>query len=485
VRSGRYSVHVTLYERLGGRPVSHASSEEAEDEGWELQAKTGPKQHAARPREDTEIFFNQPLQLVLPPEDELQPAMCLVFELVMLKGRLNARDTVKAWGAFPICDATFRYMEGQFKVPLLLGDVDKGQDKYGKIERTMAAKNGLDRWLCNLYFDVELSARENRTGSEYDQRLDYAQEVLRLPPLSESALALEDGDAATRKKKRGAAALHAADRAARAELALQEYRFSMQPRKSARSLRSRRTLDALEVVRRNLTAEIYATQWRTTSFVGQVMLTLSAFVLRHYVHYFGQLLYLYALGVPVTKFAIRESGVLLLYDTQQLAPYTEMAVVAIGMLSVWIVQLLFISAAAISMKCVHSFADSYSMFLLSCCVVTLLDPYIVLLNDVYHSNWSNGDAFKLYNSFVFTEGNGVVGIGITVFLFIIHGLLSFCSSYLYLVNLHRNGQVQDLLHRSEAQEDEFFVPHDDEISWAELVRRAITCVSSPSAVAES
>ena len=145
----------------------------------------------------------------------------------------------------------------------------------------------------------------------------------------------------------------------------------------------------------------------------------------------------------------------------------------------------FISAAAISMKCVHSFADSYSMFLLSCCVVTLLDPYIVLLNDVYHANWSNGDAFKLYNSFVFTEGNGVVGIGITVFLFIIHGLLSFCASYLYLVNLHRNGQVQDLLHRSEAQEDEFFVPHDDEISWAELVRRAITCVSSPSAVAES
>jgi len=69
-----------------------------------------------------------------------------------------------------------------------------------------------------------------------------------------------------------------------------------------------------------------------------------------------------------------------------------------------------------------------------------------------------------------TEGDGKVGIGITVFLVGIHCLLTFCSSYLYLVNLHRNAQVQDILRRSEAQEGDFFVPEDDEISWAELVR---------------
>lgn len=61
-------------------------------------------------------------------------------------------------------------------------------------------------------------------------------------------------------------------------------------------------------------------------------------------------------------------------------------------------------------------------------------------------------------------------MGITAFLLGIHGLMTFCSSYLYLVNLHRNAQVQDILRRSEAHEGDFFVPEDDEISWAELVR---------------
>eukprot|EP01051_Picozoa_sp_SAG22_P013118 SAG22_NODE_1436_length_4421_cov_9.840583_3_plen_293_part_00 len=50
---------------------------------------------------------------------------CLVFELVVLKGRLAARDQVVAWGAFPVCDAAFRYSQGCFKTQLLFGEVDR------------------------------------------------------------------------------------------------------------------------------------------------------------------------------------------------------------------------------------------------------------------------------------------------------------------------------------------------------------------------
>ena len=321
------------------------------------------------------------------------------------------------------------------------------------------------RWLCNLYFDVELSARENRTGSEYDQRLDYAQEVLRLPPLSESALALEDGDAATRKKKRGAAA-HAADRAARAEVALEEYRFSMQPRKSARSLRSRRTLDALEVVRRNLTAEIYATQWRTTSFVGQVMLTLSAFVLRHYVHYFGQLLYLYALGVPVTKFAIRESGVLLLYDTQQLAPYTEMAIVAIGMLSCGSCSCSSSRPRRFHEVCTHSptprcscsrAAWSRRSTRTSCCSMTFTTPTGATATPSSCTIPSSLRKETVWSA----SASGLP----------VHHPRLLCSVPPTSRQPASERPGAGLAAPLEAQ-GEFFVPHDDEISRAELVRRA-------------
>ena len=509
VPRARYSVHVRLYDRLGGTVLTAAASSAQETEHWKLDDKTGPKQHGARPRDDAEIFFNQPLEFVLPSEEELQPAMCFVFELVMLKGRIQARDEVVAWGAFPVCDATFRYVQGEFKTLMLHGEVDPGMDKYYKVEQ--AVSQDLDRWLCNLYFDIELAAREKDDSStEYDQRLEYAQEVLRLKPLAENdgALALGDRRAAGDKGRRGSRGGEvAADRAARAELHLEDYRFSVQPRESSRLLRTKKPLDQMEVVRRNLAAEIYATEWRTASFLGQMMLILSAFVLRHYLHYFGQLLYLKALGVPITKFAIRESGVVLAYDTQQLHPYTETAVTAVGMGSVWIAQLVFVSCAWVSMRVIGQFPDAYSMFLLAWSVVTLLDPYIILLNDIYHGNWSQGDAFKCHNAFLcklqiqhvacnagyheaswilrypfragvlnrelcacsaVSEGDGKVGIGVTVFLVGIHCLLTFCSSYLYLVNLHRNAQVQDILRRSEAHEGDFFVPEDDELSWFEL-----------------
>jgi hypothetical protein len=90
----------------------------------------------------------------------------------------------------------------------------------------------------------------------------------------------------------------------------------------------------------------------------------------------------------------------LAYDTQQLHPYTETAVTMVGMGSVWIAQLLFVSCAWISMRVIGQFADAYSMFLLAWCVVTFLDPYIILFNDIYHENWSQGDAFKCHNAFL-------------------------------------------------------------------------------------
>ena len=48
---------------------------------------------------------------------------------------------------------------------MLYGEVDPGMDKCYKIEKRMS--QDLDSWLCNLYFEIELAARENDEGSEY------------------------------------------------------------------------------------------------------------------------------------------------------------------------------------------------------------------------------------------------------------------------------------------------------------------------------
>jgi len=44
------------------------------------------------------------------------------------------RDYVVGWGVFPLLNSDFGLNEGNFKVPLLFGNVNPSIDKYMKIE---------------------------------------------------------------------------------------------------------------------------------------------------------------------------------------------------------------------------------------------------------------------------------------------------------------------------------------------------------------
>ena len=47
-----------------------------------------------------------------------------------------------AWGAFPICDANFEIISGNFKSVLMRGHMDKDIDRFERIEQLIAADLG-------------------------------------------------------------------------------------------------------------------------------------------------------------------------------------------------------------------------------------------------------------------------------------------------------------------------------------------------------
>jgi len=79
-----------------------------------------------------------------------------------------------------------------------------------------------------------------------------------------------------------------------------------------------------------------------------------------------------------------------------------------------------------------------------------------------------GDAFKLYERFRMDESNGITGVFITVMIYAAMFLLQMFCLYNYFILVHMNGRMLDVFKRLHGTSEDFFVPHDYEISYAEL-----------------
>jgi len=57
------------------------------------------------------------------------------------------------WGVFPLINSEMRVNEGKFKTPMIFGDGFNHVNKYRDIEH--AVQHDLDKWLCNMYFEID------------------------------------------------------------------------------------------------------------------------------------------------------------------------------------------------------------------------------------------------------------------------------------------------------------------------------------------
>lgn len=83
-------------------------------------------------------------------------------------------------------------------------------------------------------------------------------------------------------------------------------------------------------------------------------------------------------------------------------------------------------------------------------------------------NCFNGDFIKLWYRMLRIEGSGITGLFIMMMIYIGTSVLSALILYEYLVHIHRDGRILDIWRRINAPAEEFFMPHDYEVSREEL-----------------
>ena len=147
IPKGRYSVLVTLLDRIGGNPLNY--QEKKKVRGWKRVTK--PHLHGGQYYHN-ELRFQETLKVLAPTEDEMRPSMVLLFEMFMLKSREFTQDQVLGWGVFPLVNSQFQLNQGKYKIPLLWGPVNKDLDKFRMIENIY--RQNLDKWVANIYFEV-------------------------------------------------------------------------------------------------------------------------------------------------------------------------------------------------------------------------------------------------------------------------------------------------------------------------------------------
>nr|XP_013817645.1 PREDICTED: orofacial cleft 1 candidate gene 1 protein [Apteryx mantelli mantelli] len=180
VPKGHYSLKVSVLSRLGGGLLQWPRLKE------QPRARTTlPVSHDGN-FYNTEIYFGQSIQTVLPPKKAMNPGMVLLFELFLLRGTWACIDREVGWGAFPLCDNNFNALEGKFKCPFLRGHYNSKVDRFKKIENFISLD--LDHWLCNLYFQIIKLPQDSDKQNECDMHL-------RLPPklLTSTSIAEKKG----------------------------------------------------------------------------------------------------------------------------------------------------------------------------------------------------------------------------------------------------------------------------------------------------
>ncbi|XP_076715723.1 uncharacterized protein LOC143402207 [Callospermophilus lateralis] len=221
-------------------------------------------------------------------------------------------------------------------------------------------------------------------------------------------------------------------------------------------------------------SELQLAQWQSQGFWYIILLMASLWFLRLYLHYLGQWLFLWAISTPVTKFHFYPYTVELCYPSSLLRMEEELPVVVVGPLMLnaiifllvlirWGCQLLFASCP-----------DALSKLIIAMGLWTVLDPLAVFIVDTFlgrltpDGEMPMADAAKLYWVFVRSRQPGILGVMITMLLYILLFIISALILYLYCLRLHSDSWILDAFQRIHSEESKFFIPYDLEISNQEL-----------------
>ena len=226
-------------------------------------------------------------------------------------------------------------------------------------------------------------------------------------------------------------------------------------------------------------------------FFASVTTLLFSWWLRIYIHYLSQYLYLGAIGVPVYGFEMQPFQLRYKYMSSAMQQVYEIALICIGPAANIVVFLVMLLVGHLFTTIAGNLPDGLSTFMSAYGLMTLLDPVMVLLVDLFQGNYNcdsssaacaadytatactcfTGDWVKLYDRLNAEAGGGggITGVLITVIIYFSFAIVAALVYYVYLVRVHRNGRILDLWRRVHSLAQEFFIPDDFELSREELV----------------
>ncbi|KAJ8413210.1 hypothetical protein AAFF_G00092060 [Aldrovandia affinis] len=221
-------------------------------------------------------------------------------------------------------------------------------------------------------------------------------------------------------------------------------------------------------------SELGLSQWRSPEFCFIMLLLALIWFVRLYLHYGSQWLFLQAIAVPVNKFRFHPHTVDLVYQNSLLHTREELAMVVVGPLTLNAVTLLLVLIRWGCQLILSSFPSFLSKFIMALGVWTVLDPLAVFAVDAvlgrltYSPEEPTADSSKLYWHFHRTQHSGTPGVLITLLIYTVLFLCSLTILYIYFLRLHNDGRMLDIFQRLHGKEEDFFIPHDLELSNQEL-----------------
>ncbi|XP_039725426.1 uncharacterized protein LOC120607731 [Pteropus medius] len=255
---------------------------------------------------------------------------------------------------------------------------------------------------------------------------------------------------------------------------LEKHRFSVCCSSVADSTGSGGFLKHLHFALGSVFSELQLAQWQSQGFWYIILLMASLWFLRLYLHYLSQWLFLQAISAPVTKFHFSPLTVELCYPPSSLHMGEELLVVVLGPL---MLNAMVLPLVLIRWGCQLLFAccpDVLSKLIITMGLWTVLDPLAVFIVDTilgrltHNGETPVADAAKLFWVFERIMQSGILGIMLTVLIYILLFIISSLILYLYCLRLHSDSWILDAFQRIHSEETKFFIPYDSEISNQEL-----------------
>ncbi|XP_067936655.1 uncharacterized protein [Watersipora subatra] len=258
---------------------------------------------------------------------------------------------------------------------------------------------------------------------------------------------------------------------------LQEHTVSVKSSFSEKGHIVERGWKRVSYLSRMFMAELGLSQWRSREFWAMLILFVFTFFLRMYLHYTGQFLYLTWMSIPINSFNFLPYTVHLNYQSTLLHVLEEMFVVLVGPMTVFLLFAICVTLAWICQKIMGTFPDIGCKFVLMFGLQSFFNPILLIIVDAAqqtydYNNLSTSlplaDFAKMYWYFMRTQGTGLGGAFVTVFLYFFIMFLTASVLYMYFLRLHNNGRMLDIYWRLHSQTEQMFMPYDLEVSLQEF-----------------